>query len=153
LRLLARSSARLGRDETALAIYSRRLDERTLEGEDHVLIGRLLDHQGKPDEAARAWKKALASSNISARALDELARVRLQRGQHEEAAQLAERLSRQPGWEAPGSLMLGSIRVALNDISGAAESFRRALELSPSEVDRSAEPTQLRKLIARTFLR
>ena len=34
-------------------------------------------------------------------------------------------------------MMLGTIRVELNNVPGAAESFRRALELDPAEVDKS----------------
>ncbi|MFI5457801.1 MAG: tetratricopeptide repeat protein, partial [Isosphaerales bacterium] len=153
LRLLARSSARLGRDDAALAIYHRRLDQKLIDAEDDVLLGRMFERRGQGEAAARAWEKVLEARQVPPRALDELARLHLQGDRPEEAARVAERLSRQPGWEAPGSLMLGGIRVALNDVSGAALSFRRALDLDPAEVDRSHEPTQLRKLIARTFLR
>jgi tetratricopeptide (TPR) repeat protein len=153
LRLLARSSARLGRDDAALAIYARRPVQDTIEAEDYLLIGRSLDRRGQSDAAARAWEKAVESEEAPPRALDELARLHLRAGRKEEAAPLAERLSRQKGWEAPGSLMLGSIRAMLNDIPGAAEAFQHALALDATSIDRSGDPTQLKKLIARTFLR
>ncbi len=152
LRLLARSSARIGRDETALAIYDRGLEEKAIEAEDYVLLGRILERRGRRDAAAMAWGKALHADRATPRAIEELVRVHLEGNRRDEAASVAELLCRQRGWEARGLLMLGGIRATLNDTGGAAQSFRRALDLDPSEVDRSREPKQLRKLIARTFL-
>ena len=153
LRLLARSSAQLGQDDLALAIYSRRLGEKTMEAEDHALMGLALQRRGQTDPAFRAWDQALEGGPISPWSLDEMARHYLHARRQEEAAGVAERLSRLPGWEAQGSMMLGTTRAALNDVAGAAESFRRALSVDAQEIDRSAEPIPLRKLIARTFLR
>jgi len=153
LRLLARSSARLGRDDTAIAIYSRRLDEKAIEGEDYVLLGQALAHRGQTVLAAKAWSSALEASQESPKSLDELARMHVQGRRFEAAIPVAERLSQQPGWEARGSMMLGTIRAKLGDVPGAAESFRRALSFDAAEVDQSHDPTPLRKLIARTFLR
>src|SRR3954470_19585042 len=42
LRLLARSSVRLGRDDAAIAIYGRRLDEAAIQVEDDLLLGMAL---------------------------------------------------------------------------------------------------------------
>jgi len=153
LRLLARSAARLGRDEAAIAIYTHRLDEKLIEAEDQFLLGMAHQRRGHAEAAERAWKKVLEAGQLSPRSLEELARIQLQGHRSEEAIPIAERLSREPGWEARGFMMLGTIKAALQDVPGAALSFRRALGLDPSEVDKSAEPTQLRKLIARTFLR
>jgi predicted CXXCH cytochrome family protein len=153
LRLLARSWARLGRDNAAIAVYQRRLDEKALEAEDHLLLGLIHDRHGQGDASARAWNQVTGASQVSPRLLEELARLHLQGRRWEEAIAVAERLSRQPGWEARGLMMLGTIRSRLNNISGAAECFRRALLLDPAEVDQSHDPNQLRKLMARTFLR
>jgi len=153
LRLLARSSARLGRADAAIGIYTRRLDEKAIEAEDHVLLGQAYERRGQVDAAARTWNKVLEAGQVSPRSLDELARLHLQGRRWEQAIAVTERLSRQPGWEARGSMMLGTIRASLNNVPGAALSFRRALDLDPAAVDKSHDPTQLRKLIARTFLR
>ncbi len=153
LRLLARASARLGRDDTAKAIYQRRLDEKGLEAEDFLLLGLMLQREGRADGAARAWKKVLEAGEVSPPSLEELARLCVQGRRWDEAIPAAERLSRQPGWEARGLLMLGTIRVELNNMPDAAELFRRALDLDPAVVDTSHDPTPLRKVIARTFLR
>ena len=48
--------------------------------------------------------------------------------------------------------MLGTIRYELNNVPGAAESFRTALETDPSVIDTSHDPIPLRKVIARAFL-
>ena len=46
LRVLARASTRLGRDDVALAIYQRRLDETDLEADDHLSLGLLFQRKG-----------------------------------------------------------------------------------------------------------
>ena len=153
LKLLARASARLGRDTAAMAIYQRRLDEKELEAEDHLLLGLMLLRRGRNDLAGREWKKVLDAGQVSPRSLEELVRLCVKGRRWEEAILAADRLSLQPGWEARGSMMLGTIRLELNNVPGAAQLFRQALELDPAVVDRSHDPTPLRKLIARTFLR
>jgi tetratricopeptide (TPR) repeat protein len=153
LRLWARASARLGRDDAAMAIYQRRLDEKGLEAEDHFLLGLMHQRHGRVDAAARAWKKVREADQVSPQSLEELGRLLIQGRHWDDAILVTERLAKQPGWEARGSMMLGTIRVELNNVPGAAESFRRALELDPAEVDKTRLPTTLRKAIARTFLR
>ena len=95
----------------------------------------------------------LEAGQVSPHLLEELARLYVQGRRWDEAILATERLSRQPGWEARGSMMLGTIRLELNNVPGAALSFRRALDLDPAVIDKSHDPTPLRKLIARTFLR
>jgi tetratricopeptide (TPR) repeat protein len=153
LRLLARASARLGRDTAALAIYERSFDEKKLEAEDHLLLGLVHQRQGRVDAAVRDWKQAVEAQRASPEFLEELGRVLIQGRRWDDAIAVTDRLSKEPGWEARGSMMLGTIRVDLNNRPGAAQSFRRALELDPAEVEKSSNPKRLRKLIARTFLR
>ncbi len=153
LRLMARARARVGRDDAAIAIYERRLDPKALEAEDHLVLGMIHDRHGQTDAAARDWNQVARASNKAPRSLDELAHLHIQGGRWGDAMLAAERLSRSPGWEAHGSMMLGTVRSRLNNIHGAALSFRRALLVDSAEVDKSHDPTQLRKLIARTLLR
>jgi len=152
LRLLARSSARLGHDDTALSIYSRRLGDQVMEAEDYLLLGLAHQRRGRSEVAARTWGKLLDAPQLTPRLVEELARLHIEGHRPAEAIQLAEHLSRQPGWEARGSMMLGIIRAALKDARGAADLFHRAMKADPEEVDKSGDPTHLRKLIARTFL-
>jgi tetratricopeptide (TPR) repeat protein len=165
LRLLARSSVQMGRDDPALAIYTRRLANQAMQAEDYLLWGVALKHRGQQDLALQVWNKALEAEPVPPGTLDELIPLFCEKGNQtgspehlrrhpiDQAARAADRLREEPGWESRGDLMLGSIRVALNDLPGAAEAFRRVLSLDPKEIDNSREPSQLRKLIARTLLR
>ena len=85
LRLLARSSARIGRDETALAIYDRGLDEKVIEAEDYVLLGRILERRGRHNAAATAWEKALHVDMATPQAIEELVRVHLEANRSDKA--------------------------------------------------------------------
>jgi tetratricopeptide (TPR) repeat protein len=165
LRLLARSFIQMGRDDSALAIYTRRLDNKAIEAEDYLLCGVAFKRRGQEDLALQFWNKALEAEPAPARILDELVQLFCEKGNQtgnseyfrrhpiDQAALAAERLREQPGWESRGEMMLGTIRVALRDVPGAAESFRRALGLDPKAIDNTRDPAQLRKQIARTFLR
>jgi tetratricopeptide (TPR) repeat protein len=153
LKLLARSLARGGRDDLAVAIYTRRLAGTAMEPQDLFLLGLAHDHLGHAEAAAREWQKVVGAARPDPVALEELARVQLQRHRLEEAVRAAELLSRQPGHEARGWMLLGTIKAAIQDVAGAAESFERAIKHDPSALDHSRDPKQLRKLVARTFLR
>ena len=136
LRVLARASARLGRDEAAMAIYERRLDEKHLEAEDHLLLGLLHQRQGQADAAARDWKKVLEAGEVSPQSLEELGRVYIQARHWDDAIAGDRAAERATGLGGTQAMMLGTIRVELNNVPGAAESFRRALELDPAEIDK-----------------
>jgi predicted CXXCH cytochrome family protein len=153
LRVLARASARLGRADAATAIYERRLDVKALEAEDHLLLGQLHHRQGRIDAAALQWKKVLDAGELPPHSLEELARLQIDAHLWDDALLATERLSGQPGWEARGAMMLGAIRLELNNVAGAANSFRRALEFDMAEIDNAPDPAKLRNVIARTFLR
>ncbi len=165
LRLLARSSVRMGRDAPAIAIYTRRLDSKAIGAEDYLLWGVALKRRGQEGEALQSWNKALEAEPVSPTTLDDLIPLFCESGRLAEtseflgrhpldqAARAAERLRRQPGWESRADMMLGTIRDAIRDVPGAADSFRRALDLDPKELDNARDPDRLRKQIARTFLR
>jgi tetratricopeptide (TPR) repeat protein len=165
LRLLARSSVQMGRHDLALELYTRRLDQKASQAEDYLLWGVALQRRGQGDLALQLWNKALEAQPVSPRTLDELIQLFCERGSQtgtseyferhpiDQAARAAERLRQQPGWESRGDMVLGTIQATVNDVRGAAESFRRVLRLDPKEIDNSHEPTHFRKLIARIFLR
>jgi tetratricopeptide (TPR) repeat protein len=152
LRLLARGSARLGRDAVALAIYERHADDKLLEAEDYLLLGVLNQRRKRPDAAAQSWAKAVASDSVVPEILDEIARLQIQARRWDDAARTLEKLGNSPGWEGRGAMMLGAVRVELNNPPEAAGLFRRALELDPTAIKRSHQPEKLRRMIARTFL-
>jgi hypothetical protein len=153
LRLWARASARLGRDDVAMNVYERRLNEKHLEAEDYLVVGMMLDRQKRGDAAARAWKRVLADPQPSPVMLEELTRLCARARLFDDAILAAERLGRAPGWKARGELLLGTLRVELNNTPAAAVAFRNAIELDATVVSRSRDPVALSKLIARTFLK
>ena len=165
LRLLARTSLRMGRDEPALAIYARRIGKEAIQAEDFLLWGVAMRRRGQEDVALELWNKALEAEPVPAGTLDELIQLFCEKeiqtgtseylGRHpiDQAILAAERLRRQPGWASRADMMLGTIRASINDLPGAAESFRRAMGLDPAEIDKSRDPSQFRKQIARAFLR
>jgi predicted CXXCH cytochrome family protein len=164
LGLLARSSVRLGRDDTAFGIYTRRLEAKSMQAEDYMLLGVLLKRRGRDDGAIGAWNEALKAEAMPAQALNELTELfyaeavknenseNLRPHPLDSAASAAERLRRQPGWESRGDLMLGIVCGDNLDRTGAAEAFRRMLDRDPNAAASNAQPVKLRKLFARTFL-
>ena len=179
LRLLARSSIHLGRDDIAIALYTRRLDNSSFEAEDYLLMGLAVQRRGEDEKALQVWGKALETDPLPAPILDDLMQVFLDSRDRQydaanqadvahrerasgkplppspldQAIRAAERLRREPGRETRADMVLGISRVTLNDLPGAALAFRGALRRDPQVVDKTAEPIKLRKMIARTFLR
>ncbi len=164
LRLLARSSVQLGRDDAALGIYTRRLEANAFQAEDYLLLGVVLKRRGRDDGAMWAWNKALEAEPVPSQTLHELTQLFYVEAVETEtpenmrphpldaAARAAERLRRQPGWESRGDLILGIVRGDDLDLTGAAKAFRRMLDRDPNVADSNAQPVKLRKLFARTFL-
>jgi tetratricopeptide (TPR) repeat protein len=164
LRLLARSSAQLARDDVALSIYTRRLEAEQIQAEDYLLLGVALKRRGRDDGAMWAWSKALDAEVLPAQTLGELVQLFHDEAVETEspenmrphpldaAARAADRLRRLPGCESRGDLMLGMVRGESLDLAGAAEEFRRVLDRDPKVAENNAQPVKLRKLFARTFL-
>jgi tetratricopeptide (TPR) repeat protein len=164
LRLLARSSVQLGRDDAAIGIYTRRLEPKSMQAEDYLLLGVALKRRGRNDGAMWAWNQALEADTVSAQALEDLTQLIYREAVETEnpenmrphpldtAARAAERLGRHPGWEARGDMLLGIIRGDSLDPNGAAEAFHRLLDRDPKVAESHTEPVKLRKLFARTFL-
>ncbi len=112
LRLLARTTARLGRDGPANALFAR-LGSDALEAEDLYLLGIGLDRAGRSADALRMWEKSIQLQPDRAETLDRLIVQDMARNRLTEAAQLAERLARHPGWELRGELALAVLRAEL----------------------------------------
>ncbi|MFI5457799.1 MAG: multiheme c-type cytochrome [Isosphaerales bacterium] len=151
LRLLARSTARLGRDVPANALFAR-MGSPALQAEDLFLLGLGLDRAGQREAAGRIWEKALRLGPDHAETIDQLIIRNTAQNRLTEAAQLAERLARLPGWEVRGGLTLGVLRAELSDPAGAVTTLRRALERpEAARLDRAASAHH-RKLLARALL-
>lgn len=160
LRLLARSSARLGRDDVARNVYAR-VNAAAWEPEDHFLLGRVIDRAGQPDLAIKTWELALAGAPGNPEVLDALVAAYRSSGLIEGAADLAARLGRVPGWEARGAVLLGDLKAEFNDPAAAAEAYRRALSLGPPRPEPNDTPArgdvpppdETAKRLARALLR
>lgn len=152
LRILARATARQGRDAPANALFAR-MGAIALQAEDYYLLGLGLSHAGQRQSAERMWEKAVTLDGDRAEALDVLARAYAAGNRPDEAARMAERLARQPGWELPGELMWGALRYELDDPAGAAEILGRALRRPGAASVDATSLADYRKMAARALLR
>ncbi len=69
-----------------------------------------------------------------------------------EALEAAERLSRLPGWEVRGSILLGRLRLDLLDPAGAAAAFGQALDRDPRLDGTGTTPLEVETLLIRGLL-
>jgi hypothetical protein len=153
LQLAARAAAHQDRDQPAIDIYSRLILE-DMDAEDLYLLGRALRRTGKIDVAFKTLERARLTSPDHPETLDALAELFLQNDRENAAEEAAERLVRQPGWEARGLLLLGTARAELHDPAGAAEALRRFFEVDPGGQAAAPRPVRpLRLLLARSLLR
>jgi tetratricopeptide (TPR) repeat protein len=152
LRLLARSSGRLGRDETARAVYSKLAPEPP-RAEDYLVIAASHLRRGDPGSALRLLEKGHGLDPDHADILHFLITYDTSMGHLARAEELAARLARQPGQGARGELLLGVTRDRLSDPVGAAEALEKALQLDPTLKDLEPAPIPARKLLARDYLK
>ena len=151
LRLLARATARLGRDVTANRLFAR-LGSDAFEAEDYYLLGNGLEKAGQIQEAERVWQKALALEPDHAGSLDRLVSLYTARNRLIEAAGLAERLSGRPGMEMKADLSLAVIRAELGDPVSAAAILRRAIGRPEASSWDNTTAAHYHKLLSRTLL-
>jgi len=151
LRILARASARSSRYPAARAAYAR-LGADVLEAEDHYLVGLCWMSAGRIQAAIGSWKSALAANPDHAETLNEMARIAMHQAHPIEAAQTAQRLALQSGWEVRGNLLLGMIRAADLDPAGASLALQQALARDPSARIAPSEQFGTQKLLARTLM-
>jgi len=153
LQLAARAAAHEDRDQTAIAIYSGLILE-DMDAEDLYLLGRALSRTGKVDLAFKTYERARLANPDHPETLEALGQLYLQADRENAAEEVAERLVRQPGWEARGLLILGAARAELHDPAGSVQALRRFFQLDPE--GKAAAPGQVRPfrlLLARSLLR
>ncbi len=125
---------------------------RDFQAEDYVLLGLPWSDWDSPTRPRGRGRPPLTPGPMPASSLEELTHHLLQSRRFEDAMRGAERLSREPGREARGLMMLGAVGALGNDIP---VPWRRSASRSsrdPLEIARSGDPPTLGKLIARTFL-
>jgi tetratricopeptide (TPR) repeat protein len=152
LRIYARASARTQREAAAMAIYQNRLGTTPLQAEDFYLLGLLNARAGNLEAALDFWQKSAQHGPDNPELLDSLARLLARLQRVDEAAATAKRLTRQPLWEARGFLLVGEIRVLLEDRKGAVDALGRGLELDPGAKGALQPPSYFRKMLARSLL-
>jgi tetratricopeptide (TPR) repeat protein len=152
LRLLARSSVRMGRDGPAIAIYHDRLTNDQMQPEDLFLLGLASLRQGDEDLTLKLWSRAADERPDLPELLLWLANLLARKQRLDEAMTLAKRVTQIPGWEAAGLLLLGTNRVTVEDYAGAAESLQKGLELDPKAQRAPLDAALYHKLLARCLL-
>src|SRR6185437_5307065 len=86
--------------------------------------------------------------------LDAVAQLYPQNDRENAAEDMAERLARQPGWEARGLLLLGTARAELHDPAGSVQALRRFFQLDPEGRIAAPGPVRpFRLLLARSLLK
>ncbi|WP_422924103.1 tetratricopeptide repeat protein [Singulisphaera sp. PoT] len=151
LRLLARASARRGRETTAEGIY-RRLGTSAMEPEDLFLLGRSLLRQGNATPGLAALGAARDADPRHAETLDELGRYWGEHGSQVEAERAATQLAALPGWEVRGSVRLAGLLAETFDPAGAASVLGKALQRDPALSHASSTPAEAHRLLVRTLL-
>ena len=150
-RLLARSSLRQDKPETALVIYDR-LGGAALEAEDYYLLA--MEHWRRKNVklAIEGWEMALSMDAQHVETLAMLSRALTERDRFQDADRTARKLMRQPGWKARANLLLGEIHEMRNDPEQAAAALAIGLS-NPSELVDVPDLPRYRKLLARSLLR
>jgi len=152
LRLAARAAARQDQDQKALALYNRLVKDK-LAAEDFCLIGRALSRTGKATSAFDSYEMARQRDPDNPEALAALAALYMRTDRYHAAEEAAERLARQPAWEARAQFMIGTIRSETQDALGAARALARWLELDPHGKVVAPHPVApLKKRLARSWL-
>ena len=125
LRLLARASIRLGRDQRRDALYARLGGATAMEAEDYYLFGGVISRLDDRETARECWEQGLRIDPNHAGLLFELAGLFRRMSRYSAAVKLASHLSTLPGWEARGKLLLGQIKYEQDDAEGSAADLRR----------------------------
>jgi tetratricopeptide (TPR) repeat protein len=151
LRLLARSSIRLGRNPLGLAIFNR-LGARAMLPEDLYLLGIALTGNGNAKGALEVWEKARDADPTHTETLLALTRAYVTADQLIAASKTGQLLAARPGEEAHAEVLLGAIQLELKDPAGAIGFWQRALEREAKGQGASSGPSVPRKELARALL-
>jgi tetratricopeptide (TPR) repeat protein len=136
-----------------------RLGERLMTAEDFYLLGIVLRRVGKPELSIEIWRQGLRAEPDDPQLLYGLIQENVRTSRYFEAISQAERLARQPAWQAYAALLLGRIEYDRNHPAKAAEFWQGALKHEPDLTHPSitnlprASTQMLRKDLARALLR
>jgi tetratricopeptide (TPR) repeat protein len=150
LRLLARSSIRLGRDSSGMAVYNR-VGPDAMAAEDLYLLGVALTRSGN-NRALEVWEQARAAEPNHAETLFELTRAYSNKDRLDDAVKSARRLAECPGWAGQAEALLGAIELARNNPDEALAFWRKVLDRKASETADVNTPIVPPKELARALL-
>ncbi len=151
LRLQARALARLEQDDKAQAIY-RQLGAHALRAEDLTLLGLGLIRQKNPVLGWPAIEAALLADPKQDEAARALERLKADRDQTPDAAEVAERFNVIGGAEARAELILGLLGDRPLDAARIADPILRSFRAIRMPFGSTPPPALLSKLLARMLL-
>jgi tetratricopeptide (TPR) repeat protein len=154
--LLARSLVRLGRDAQAMSLYER-IGPQGMQADDLYLLGVALARSGNAKGAIEVWQQALKADPDHPEALSEVSHFHLQNDRPHAAAKAADRLARNPAWEARADVLLGKAAFLQEKPAEAADFWLRAIDLQrrqapPGDAGAEAAAAVARKDLARALL-
>lgn len=152
LKLLARSSARLGRDDVARNLYSR-LDPSLRGAEDLFLIGRIIERTGDLNVAIKSYELALNADPDHPESLAALAEVNRRSGHLGTALAFADRLSSRPGWSAFGHALAGDLHAELHDPASATTAYQKARAVNETPAPGARELVQPGRALSASLAR
>lgn len=151
IRLLARASARLHKDDAAEAIY-RRLGTKAMEPEDLFLLGRGLLSRGMTGLGLASLGAARDADPDHPETLEALASYQIENLTYLQAARDAERLMGQPGWEVRGIILLARARRQLLEPGAAADLLIEAIRRDPGHDQQGGDAREVQRLLAACLL-
>ena len=119
VQLLARTSVRMGRDSSALSLFSR-LGPDFMTADDFYLLGIAVSRTGNPKGGVEVWEQGLRANPDHPEILDALIQVYLKNDLLQAATEAAGRLAKQPRWQDRAQTALRQIQLARGDPAAAA---------------------------------
>ena len=147
--LLARSCAQVGRWSEAEAYFGQ---VRLRRPEDFHLRAKGLVARHLWPEAGLVYEQILQSWPLDGRALEQLARIRIQQQRYDESLTLAKRLAQVPSYEIAGHLIVGTIEFHRASFVRAAESFLEVIRRSPDLKSVPADTGMVLEMLAESLL-
>jgi tetratricopeptide (TPR) repeat protein len=151
LRLLARASVRLGRDQSAMELFGR-FGAKAMLADDLFLLSIALHRTGNSQASLQVLEEARAADPDHAATLFELTRGYLSTDRLGDATETGRRLAAHPGWEARAKALLGRIQLMREDPEGAAAFWQQALAHATAGQTLGSPPLVSRKELARALL-
>ena len=151
LRLLARATARLGRDDPALTLFGR-IGAQQMTAEDYYLAGLALEHTGRGAEAGKLLRAAFGADPNHSETLLAIIRRDALSDNLVEATELAGRLERQKGFEVRAKFIEGMLLAERLEPTPAIAALEAALALDPHAAEATVPLASVRKQLARSLL-